>query len=692
MLKALARLGAIACALLLGSAAMAQGVVQQAGTITAGDAVVWADNGQIMDGGASTVASTGSYNWPGKQVFGPSSVYGAAINIAPGATPLTPTNGDLWVTSLGLYAQINGAQVGPFMANGTTQTANTVFAAPNGYVGTASFRALVVADISNLGANIATALTTAANGTGAISLTTGPAFVSPNLGTPSAAVLSNATGLPLTTGVTGILPLASGGTNCSAASVTCVQNIAGSQAANAVLASPSGAAGVPTFRAINGLDLFGVVAAPVNLAPNSQWEIMSGWQTFSTQLNYQGTGTVGLIAATANTTGSVGRSTFTVTTTGFLSVGDLVQVQSGTGIDPCFTVGPMRVVALVANTSITLRTYQGCAPTVTHAENLLPVTAGAYGVTATGSGPDGWTKSASMPMWINYPRGLYVANMPTDVPAYDTLAMTKDIAGIEQFYINVPASQMAQYAGRTIVFGIEGYQKVRSGAGTWTVFEQDSTNAGQTLCGNAPTTGTFNWVECSYTVPATATSLYIGVQLQGATSDTYYFANPVLAIGSYIGGPRNYQKPRNEILVPQVHISPIGWINAGVTFPASVASFCGTLTVCFEQDAYAETGGSVAPTVVMAHGQLEGFDCGAVVASSALVRVMAWYDRATAPEKSGSFLPQYVACVKSFSYMALPFNNYAIDPVNNGTGIYVSGVASDFWQNVSLEYDWFILN
>jgi hypothetical protein len=59
-----------------------------------------------------------------------------------------------------------------------------------------------------------TGVTTSTGSTNLV-LSNSPTLVTPNLGTPSAVNLTNATALPLTTGVSGVLPTANGGTNLS---------------------------------------------------------------------------------------------------------------------------------------------------------------------------------------------------------------------------------------------------------------------------------------------------------------------------------------------------------------------------------------------------------------------------------------------------------------------------------------------
>jgi hypothetical protein len=76
-------------------------------------------------------------------------------------------------------------------------------------------------------ANLAAALTDE-TGTGANVFANTPTLVTPILGTPTSGVLTSCTGLPLTTGVTGALAVASGGTGASAT----VQALSGPGAVN----------------------------------------------------------------------------------------------------------------------------------------------------------------------------------------------------------------------------------------------------------------------------------------------------------------------------------------------------------------------------------------------------------------------------------------------------------------------------
>lgn len=173
-----------------------------------GTPLIWATTLRILHANRIQIANTANTHY--------STLESAATLTSNPVFALPPDNG-----TSGYVLQTDGAGNTSWNANsagGVTSVAATVPAfmsisgSPITSSGTLAFGLSGTAlPILNGGTGATTA-----TGTGSVVLATSPTLVTPALGTPSAAVLTNATGLPLTTGVTGTLGVSHGGTGATA--------------------------------------------------------------------------------------------------------------------------------------------------------------------------------------------------------------------------------------------------------------------------------------------------------------------------------------------------------------------------------------------------------------------------------------------------------------------------------------------
>ena len=221
------------------------------------------------------------------------------------------------------------AAFGAFVSSLSSSDGSITVSAPTGTV-TISVNSVALGKITGLGSGVGAALATGVNGTGAISLTTNASFVTPNLGTPSAVNLSNASNLPLSAIPSlgsGVATALADATN-SAGGITTyppnVANIAGmaSGVSTVLQTAPNTTGGIATYPVSAGSVAVGAITgmgSGVAAALAIQANTTGGFATYPTSggggLSAYGTPTINQLATWQSSTAVQGITTGTGVTT-----------------------------------------------------------------------------------------------------------------------------------------------------------------------------------------------------------------------------------------------------------------------------------------------------------------------------------------------------------------------------------------